>query len=104
MLLIFHFVCFCWIFFRAENVARALEVIVGLGDFGRSPTLLTPFLASLIAVGLAVQFTPPDLLQRLDRYYQRIPVWGVGVLTGMILLLLEIIGGDGTAAFIYFQF
>lgn len=104
VVLIFHFVCFCWIFFRAENVARALEVIRGLSDFSRTSTLLTPFLAGLIVFGLAVQFTPADLLQRLDRLYQRVPVWGIGVATGLILLLLEIIGGDGTAAFIYFQF
>ena len=104
VLLVFHFVCFCWIFFRADSVLRAGEVIAGLADPGRPITLLTPFLAGLIALGLAIQFTPADLLQRLDRLYQRIPVWGVGVASGSILLLLEIIGGDGTAAFIYFQF
>ena len=104
VLAIFHFVCFCWIFFRADNVGRAIEVITGLGAISRPTTLVTPFLASLIAFGLAIQFTPPDLLDRLDRLYQRIPVWVVGVLAGTILLALEIIGGDGTAAFIYFQF
>ena len=104
VLAIFHFVCFCWIFFRAESVARAIEVLSGLTDLGRPVALLTPALLGLIAIGLGVQFTPPDLLQRLDRLYQRIPVWAVGVLAGLILLALEIIGGDGTAAFIYFQF
>ena len=87
-----------------DNVARAVEMLVGLADFQRPMALLTPSLLGLIALGLAVQFTPPDLLQRLDRLYQRIPVWGAGVLAGLILLALEIIGGDGTAAFIYFQF
>jgi len=58
----------------------------------------------LLAIGMAVQFTPADLLQRLDRVYQRVPVWGVGVLSGGALLLIELIGGDSTAPFIYFQF
>ena len=104
MLAIFHFVCFCWIFFRADTVPRALEMLAGLGRFGSPVMLITPFLLSLIAFGLAIQFTPPDLLERLDRLYQRIPAWAVGVITGFLLLTFEIIGGDGTAAFIYFQF
>ena len=104
VLAIFHFVCFCWIFFRAENVPRAIEVLAGLGRLTSPATLVTPFLVSLIAFGLAIQFTPPDLLERLDRLYQRLPVWVVGVIAGLLLLTFEIIGGDGTAAFIYFQF
>jgi hypothetical protein len=53
---------------------------------------------------MAVQFTPRDLLQHLDHLYHRLPTWGVGVLSGMALLLIELVGGDSTAPFIYFQF
>ena len=42
--------------------------------------------------------------ERLDHLYQRLPVWGVGVLSGVALLLIELVGGDSTAPFIYFQF
>lgn len=104
VLCIFHFVCFCWIFFRADNLTRAGELIAGLFDVSRPAVLLNPTLAALIAFGLAVQFTPPDLLQRADRVYQRLPVWLVGALVGVILLVIELIGGDATAPFIYFQF
>ena len=104
VLFIFHFVCFCWIFFRADNVARAVEMLAGLGAWGKAPALLTPWLASLIVLGMAIQFTPSDMLERADRAYQRIPVWAVGVLAAAILLVVELIGGDGTAPFIYFQF
>lgn len=104
VLLVFHFVCFCWIFFRADDMARAAEVLMGLLDVTRPATLATPFLASLIAFGLAIQFTPPDLIERLDAIYQRLPGWSVGALAGALLLVVELIGGDGTAPFIYFQF
>jgi len=104
ILVVFHFVCLCWIFFRAESVPRAVEMIRTLVLPGDTPQLVTPWLASLIALGLAVQFTPPDLLERLDRIYQRIPVVIVGLLAGLVLLVVEAIGGDETAAFIYFQF
>lgn len=100
----FNFVCLCWVFFRADDLRRATEVLQALGNWQQGVTLLTPFLGSLIAFGLAIQFTPPDLLQRLDRVYQRLPTWTVGLLAGCVLLLIEAIGGDGSAPFIYFQF
>jgi hypothetical protein len=73
-------------------------------DWSQPVQLVTPFMLVLLAIGMAVQFTPTDLLQRLDRLYQRLPIWGVGVLGGLTLLLIELVGGDSTAPFIYFQF
>jgi D-alanyl-lipoteichoic acid acyltransferase DltB (MBOAT superfamily) len=104
VLFIFHFVCFCWIFFRADDVARALQMLAGLGAWDRAPALVTGWLAGLIAIGLAIQFTPSDMLERADRLYQRIPVWAVGIIAAAALLAIELVGGDGTAPFIYFQF
>jgi D-alanyl-lipoteichoic acid acyltransferase DltB (MBOAT superfamily) len=104
VLLIFHFVCFCWIFFRAENLDRVGEMLAGLGDWSRPSTLLTPFLLALIVFGLQIQFTPSDTLQHMDRAYHSLPGWLVGVLIGVLLLVIEAIGGDGAAPFIYFQF
>ena len=104
VVLVFHFVCFCWIFFRATDMAQAGDLLAGLADWSRPSELLTPFLLSLIALGLAIQFAPPDLLERLDRLYRRLPAWSVGVLSGLTLLAIEAIGGDGSAPFIYFQF
>lgn len=101
---IFHFVCLCWIFFRAESVTYALAILAAITSPTVSTTLVTPWLLSLIALGLMVQFTSVDLLERLDQVYQKMPVWLVGFYAGLILLLVEAIGGDETAAFIYFQF
>lgn len=104
VVVVFHFVCLCWIFFRAENVDYALRTMAAVATPMTGMTLLTPWLAGLIGLGLLVQFTPHDLLERLDRLYQRLPVVVVGILAGIVLLVVEAIGGDETAAFIYFQF
>jgi hypothetical protein len=104
VLVIFHFVCFCWIFFRAQDMAIAMELLRGLGNWSQPPELLSLFLVALIAFGMAIQFTPADTPQRLDRLYHRLPAWSVGVLAGIVLLLVEAISGDGAAPFIYFQF
>jgi len=85
-------------------MAKALAVLAGLADWQRAPTLLTPLPLALIAFGLAIQFTPANTIERLDRIYQRLPTIVVGALVGAALLLIEAVGGDGSAPFIYFQF
>jgi alginate O-acetyltransferase complex protein AlgI len=100
----FHVVCVGWIFFRAESMAHAGYVLAALVSWSRPPRLLTPPLITLIAIGIAIQFTPPDMLERLDRVYHRLPTWIVGVLAGAALLAIEALGGGVSAPFIYFQF
>jgi len=104
ILVTFHLVCLLWILFRAADLERAEEVVLGLTHWSQPAELLTPFLAALIAIGLLIQFTPSDMIVRLDHIYQRLPVVAVGVLAGLSLLLIEAVGGDGSAPFIYFQF
>jgi len=104
VLITFHVVCLGWILFRAESVGQAADVLVGLTNWSSPPRLVTPFLALLIALGMLVQFTPPDTLQRIDRIYHRLPDWAVGILAGAALVMITAIGGDRILPFIYFQF
>ena len=104
IIFVFHFVCLCWIFFRAKDFARVEEMISGLADWSAPTQLLTPFLAILLLLGIAMHFTPRDLLIRGDRVFHRLPVWTIGIASGIVLLAIEILGGDGSAPFIYFQF
>lgn len=100
----FHFVCLCWIFFRAETWDRALAYLAGFREWHSPATLATPFLSALIVLGLGIQFTPSNMLERLDAVYQRLPTWVVGLLAGVALLAIDAISGDESAPFIYFQF
>lgn len=104
VLFTFHFVCLCWVFFRASSLESALTLLGALGNTQISPMLITPFLACLVAFGMLIQFTPPDTLQRLDRVYHWVPTWVVGLIAGFAILLIDMAGGDGSAPFIYFQF
>lgn len=104
IVLVFHFVCFCWIFFRAKDMTAATDILDRLTDWSAAPQLVTPFLVGLVVLGLLMQAAPANLLQWLDRAYHAISPWAVGVLSGLLLLLIEAFGGDGSAPFIYFQF
>jgi hypothetical protein len=102
--LIFHFVCLCWIFFRAESFDRALELIAGLGRWSGSLQLATPFLLALLVLGIVMHFTPRDLLRRTEKFWSRRNVVWQGLAAGAIVVLIEAAGSEGVAPFIYFQF
>src|SRR5437773_700696 len=58
-LVVFHFVCLAWLFFRAEAFAMASLFIGGLASgWGDGVQQAGPFVVALIVLGLAGQFTP----------------------------------------------
>ncbi|OLE32831.1 MAG: hypothetical protein AUG47_05615, partial [Alphaproteobacteria bacterium 13_1_20CM_3_64_12] len=64
-LIVFHFVCLAWIFFRAEDFAVASLFIGGLASgWGDGVQQAGPFVVALIVLGLAGQFTPDALFDR----------------------------------------
>jgi D-alanyl-lipoteichoic acid acyltransferase DltB (MBOAT superfamily) len=104
IVLVFHFVCFCWIFFRAKDFAGALDYIVGFANLSTATELATPLTLILLALGLVMHFTPRDLVNRFETLFFRMPAVGVGILCGGFVALIEAFGLDGAAPFIYFQF
>jgi alginate O-acetyltransferase complex protein AlgI len=104
-LVVFHFVCFAWIFFRAEDFAMASLYIGGLAT-GWSGGLQQagPFVVALIALGLAGQFTPDALFDRVALAFARVPSWGLGAMAGIVVALINALGPEGVAPFIYFTF
>jgi D-alanyl-lipoteichoic acid acyltransferase DltB (MBOAT superfamily) len=104
-LIVFHFVCFAWIFFRAEDFAMARLYIAGLGaGWGDGLQQAGPFMVALIAIGMAGQFTPDTLFERLAAGFARVPGWGLGAMAGIAVALINALGPEGVAPFIYFRF
>jgi hypothetical protein len=101
---IFHLVCVSWIFFRAQSLRAAWEMLKGLGRWSWRPEFPAAFLF------LAV-FSVPLLI--LDMYlestdgeycFSYAPVrWRVafGLACALIIALM---GANQANAFIYFQF
>jgi D-alanyl-lipoteichoic acid acyltransferase DltB (MBOAT superfamily) len=102
---VFHFVCLAWIFFRAEDFAVARLFIAGLGSgWGEGLQQAGPFMVALIAIGLAGQFTPDALFERLAAAFERTPAWGLGAAAGIVVAVVNALGPEGVAPFIYFRF
>jgi alginate O-acetyltransferase complex protein AlgI len=100
----FHFVCFCWIFFRADSLGAAFDYIRAFGNSGVPVTLLTPFIIFLILAGIYIHFIPKRTGKILTSWLSRLPVPLQGLTCGIFMILLGTMVPEGVAPFIYYQF
>ena len=103
--LVFHFVCLGWVFFRAEDFTVAWLYLSGFGSgWAGGFQQAAPFTLGLIVLGMIGQFTPPELFERCADAVGRLPIWGLGALAGIVVAVIDALGPAGVAPFIYFQF
>ncbi len=108
-LLTFHFVCFCWIFFRADTLALAGSVIRQIGtDF--QPQLIPAMLPAyarvfgLMAFGYYLHFIPAPVKGGVRVWFGRVPDLGKALLIVAVIVLLFQVKNAEMQPFIYFQF
>lgn len=100
----FNFVSFCWIFFRAESMDKAGQI---LGRIGTGTSYLPNVglvVAAVLAGGYLLHFLPERLFTWCKRTFVRIPA----PLQALVLLLAAVLfyktAVSGVVPFIYFQF
>ncbi|MGV1037103.1 MAG: MBOAT family O-acyltransferase [Candidatus Nanopelagicales bacterium] len=102
----FTTVAFAWVFFRAASVDSALHVFARLlTGWGEHSTLITPAVVVVLTVALGSQFVPRRVWRDAEQRIASLPLVAQGVGFGLVLVLMNaIIGQQGVAPFIYFQF
>ncbi len=100
----FNFVCFGYIFFRAESLPMAFDYLAGFTTWDAPATFFTPFLLTLTLVGFASHFLPSDSLERVEHGFAMLPPLAQGVMVGLAIVAIDAFGPEGVAPFIYFQF
>jgi D-alanyl-lipoteichoic acid acyltransferase DltB (MBOAT superfamily) len=103
-LITLHLFTLAAIFFRSPELDTALSYFAAMFSLQGGSELLTPFLAVLTAGAVAVQFLPGNKLERISEAAHDLPAPALGLILGTGLLLIEMIGPQGVAPFIYFQF
>jgi D-alanyl-lipoteichoic acid acyltransferase DltB (MBOAT superfamily) len=101
----FQFVCFAWIFFRADSFQAAWDVVARLFDGWTAPVeaVSLPVLAA-IAVGIGSQYVPRSSWEGLMSWYSRRSFAVQALALAAVLLVVNVLGPEGVAPFIYFQF
>jgi D-alanyl-lipoteichoic acid acyltransferase DltB (MBOAT superfamily) len=103
-ILIFHIVCFAWIFFRAESLRGAGAMIAGLFRWSWQPSylaaakFLVAFSIPLFLLDLYLEATGDEYLFESRPHFQRVAV----ALSSILAIVL--FGANQANAFIYFQF
>lgn len=100
---VFHLVCLAWIFFRSESMTTVGEILGGLVRDWSSFHVAVPVLLTL-AVGLGSQAIPERWLQRLQGKFAVLHPSLQGAALAVFLFAIDLLGPEGVAAFIYFQF
>jgi D-alanyl-lipoteichoic acid acyltransferase DltB (MBOAT superfamily) len=99
----FHVVCLGWVFFRAPTLGMAVSVLLRLTHFGTG-TGVNPVVVATIALFLASQFVPSDIVGRAQARFSRMAAWQQGAALAGWLLLTNALSPTGVAPFIYFAF
>ncbi|MBK5223886.1 MAG: MBOAT family protein [Acidimicrobiia bacterium] len=103
-LLTFHLVCFGWIFFRAETLTDAIDVIEQILVGGGTGSLVTALAVFTIVAMVASQFVPVRAVRRVEVAFAASPLVVHALALAGGLLVIDALGPQGVAPFIYFQF
>lgn len=108
--LTFHFVAFCWIFFRAESFEVAGNVISNIGKLSYAPGEWLAVLEGyknvfiLIGIGYILHFLPENFVNKAKVGFNNTPLVLKAVMAGLVFWLIFATASSGPQPFIYFQF
>lgn len=103
--LVFAFVCVGWVFFRSPTLGDGFAVLGRLlTGWGGGQSLVTPTALLVIAGALAAQYLPAKVGDTLEVGFSRWTPLAQALGFGVLLAVIDVLGPQGVAPFIYFQF
>jgi alginate O-acetyltransferase complex protein AlgI len=104
--IVFHGVCLAWVFFRADSIGTAGEVLTRIATFasGTGGSLIGVAVVLALVAGALTQVSPPRVTGGIRVAWTRLPVVAQGVSLGLVLMAASTLGHEGVAPFIYFRF
>ncbi|MGZ8610812.1 MAG: MBOAT family O-acyltransferase [Actinomycetota bacterium] len=101
----FHVVCLGWVFFRADSIGSAFEVLGRLvRGWGEGTGLVSPGVALAIAGMLLIQNVPRTPAARLQIVFSKVGPVLQGAALALVLFTITSLSPEGVSPFIYFRF
>ncbi|WP_281633827.1 MBOAT family O-acyltransferase [Flavobacterium luteolum] len=106
----FHFVVFCWIFFRARDFETALQVINNIGQLTFEPELWKTIVLGyknvfgLMLFGYVWHFLPESFTNGMKSIFDKTPLLVKAIILGFVYWIVYATAVAGSQPFIYFQF
>ncbi|MBK7939928.1 MAG: MBOAT family protein [Lewinellaceae bacterium] len=105
----FHFVCFCWIFFRADSMDIVYSMLSQIA-FDFRPEIFPEFLTGYapvvfwMSLGFGLHFLPKHWEDKAQYAVTVLPLVGKAALITLIVALVMQVKSSDVQPFIYFQF
>lgn len=105
----FHFICFCWIFFRAQGMENVQNMLSQIW-YNFEPQFLTSFLDGYagvvfwVSLGYSLHFMPSNWEIWAQKTVVDAPLFAKVLVTLLIIMLVMQIKSAEVQPFIYFQF
>ena len=110
VLLTFHFVAFCWLFFRAKDFDTALQIMRNIGDLTFDPKQWMVIIQGyknvfwLMLAGYIWHFLPSAITSKMKLAFDKTPLFGKAIVLGFVYWIVYATATAGPQPFIYFQF
>ncbi len=104
VILTFHYVCLCWIFFRAESFSQAMVIFERIGSLSLTNANLSWVVLLLLAVGLGSHALPEQRVVAIRRSFTCLPAAVQGVCLFAVAVVLHEASVTQAVPFVYFQF
>jgi D-alanyl-lipoteichoic acid acyltransferase DltB (MBOAT superfamily) len=104
LFLTFHFVCFAWIFFRAESLDRALAILNQLARLTTDTSNLALPVLLVIALAVAAHSLPASVSDRAQKGFVRLPSPVQASVLFALALGLYMVASSDVVPFIYSRF
>jgi len=102
--LVFHYVCLAWVFFRATSFDNALAVLRQIAEGSTDHANLVSLVTTALTVGFAAHFFADGSFGWLRRRFAELPAWAQGGVLACAALVLRELAHHEIVPFIYFQF
>jgi D-alanyl-lipoteichoic acid acyltransferase DltB (MBOAT superfamily) len=109
VLFTFHFVCFCWIFFRADNMQIAGSVISQIA-LHFTPSIFRKFITGyenvllVMLLGYVLHFMPKNLEVQAQNWTYRMPLAAKVAMMAVVVVIVVQVKSSDIQPCIYFQF
>lgn len=110
VILTFHFVVFCWIFFRAKDFTVAFTIINNITQlqfhFNEWQTIIMGYknVFLMMLIGYVWHFLPTSISNFMKTIFDSMPIIGKALVVAFTFWLVYATATSGPQPFIYFQF
>jgi hypothetical protein len=104
VVLVFHYVCLAWVFFRASSFDAALAMLRQVALLETDHANLVPIVTLALAAGAACHLFADGSMRWLRLRFVALPAWAQGAALAAVALVLRELGHARIVPFIYFQF